>query len=167
MQHNNYIHPSSKIFHCRRDPLFIGDEQSIGLEHFYVPAHYQETLDNILVPHGMISDRVEKLAYDITTDYSGNTIHLLCVLKGSRENTMWVMHSLIAVNFCFTGGSTFFHDLCTALKRCHDCTFLNFKGILRVESFFFSFQTLDRPTSRTPLISFGKFVRDFAYMNCQ
>ena len=60
----------------------IGDDQVIGLEHFYVPAHYQETLENILVPHGIISDRVQKLAYDITTDYNGNTIHLLCVLKG-------------------------------------------------------------------------------------
>jgi len=75
----------------RREPLLIDNLQSIPLEHFVIPRHYQEHLQSILVPHGMIVDRVEKLAGDISSDYNGHTIHLLCVLKG---------------------GSTFFSDLC-------------------------------------------------------
>lgn len=83
----------------RRKPYFISDEVSLELNHFYVPAHYNDTLDCLLIPHGMILDRVEKLAYDITQDYHGQTIHLLCVLKG---------------------GSTFFQDLSKALRKFHD-----------------------------------------------
>ena len=53
----------------------------------------------MLISHGTIVDRVEKLAYDITQDYKGQTLHLLCVLKG---------------------GSAFFADLCNAIRRLHD-----------------------------------------------
>ena len=77
------INPLSQLDqHNRRDPLFIRDEEKIDLSHFYLPAHYKESLDSLLVTHGSIVDRVEKLAYDIVRDYTGNTIHLLCVLKG-------------------------------------------------------------------------------------
>ena len=58
-------------------------------------------LDSLLVPHGSIVDRVEKLAYDINQDYKGETIHMLCVLKG---------------------GSQFFQDLQNALRKFHDYT---------------------------------------------
>lgn len=83
----------------RREPLYLEDDLSIDLDYFYVPAHYNESLDRILVSHGAIVDRVEKLAYDIVQDYHGHTIHLLCVLKG---------------------GSTFFQDLSNALRKFHD-----------------------------------------------
>jgi len=35
------------------------------MDHFLVPHHYHETIDSILIPHGVIMDRVEKLAADI------------------------------------------------------------------------------------------------------
>jgi hypoxanthine phosphoribosyltransferase len=66
----------------RREPFYVADKHSMPLEHFYIPAHYQDTLDGLLIPYGAISDRIEKLAYDITQDYNGQTIHLICVLKG-------------------------------------------------------------------------------------
>jgi hypoxanthine phosphoribosyltransferase len=83
----------------RRQPYFIDDNFEVKSEHFYIPAHYQDTLQCLLIPHGTIVDRVEKLAFDINQDYHGQTIHLLCVLKG---------------------GSTFFQDLCNALRKFHD-----------------------------------------------
>lgn len=43
--------------------------------------------------------RIQKLAKDIREDYKNTTIHLLCVLKG---------------------GSAYFQDLITALRRFHD-----------------------------------------------
>lgn len=85
---------------ARRDPFFLADDLDISTDHFYIPEHYKDTLGYLLVPHGTIVDRVEKLAYDITQDYQGNTIHLLCVLKG---------------------GSTFFMDLCNAMRKFHNC----------------------------------------------
>lgn len=66
----------------RREPYVVADDAGRSLDHFYIPAHYQETLKEMLVPHGMIVDRVEKLAYDIAEDYKGLTIHFLVVLKG-------------------------------------------------------------------------------------
>ena len=89
----------------RRSPFFVSDDYSLALEHFYIPEHYSNLLDSLLVPHGAIVDRVEKLAYDITKDYEGETIHLLCVLKG---------------------GSTFFQDLCNALRKFHNYTRQNY-----------------------------------------
>lgn len=86
----------------RREPYYVEDDVSIPLEHFYIPEHYRDTLSHVLMPHGAIMDRVEKLAYDISKDYKGHTIHMLCVLKGA---------------------STFFGDLTMALRRFHDCMF--------------------------------------------
>jgi hypoxanthine phosphoribosyltransferase len=102
----------------RRSPLYIEDDLKVKLEHFYIPAHYQDTLECLLVPHGMIVDRIEKLASDIIQDYHGQTIHLLCVLKG---------------------GSTFFQDLCNALRKFHDYgrnTYIPFTfDFIRVKSY--------------------------------
>eukprot|EP01033_Poteriospumella_lacustris_P016907 gene16907-12100_t len=89
----------------RREPYHVEDDVSIPLEHFYIPEHYRDTLSHVLMPHGAIMDRVEKLAYDISKDYKGHTIHMLCVLKGA---------------------STFFGDLTMALRRFHDYARLNY-----------------------------------------
>ncbi len=83
---------------ARREPIYIGDESTISLDDFFVPTHYMGYLDCLLVPHGTIVSRVEKLAKDIAENYRGETIYLLCVLKG---------------------GSAFFNDLCEALKKFH------------------------------------------------
>ena len=66
---------------------------------FFIPEHYRGTVDHILITHGTIQDRIEKLAYDIARDYKDLTIHLMCVLKG---------------------GSAFFQDLCNAIRKFHD-----------------------------------------------
>lgn len=66
----------------RQEPVFIADNLTISLKQYYIPAHYEDYLDHIMIPNGLILDRVEKLAYDILQDYKGKTIHLLCVLKG-------------------------------------------------------------------------------------
>jgi hypothetical protein len=70
----------------RREPLFVPDDENIPLEHFYVPAHYAGTLKSLLVPYGVVSDRIEKIGHDIIQDYRGKTIHLLCVLKGDNPS---------------------------------------------------------------------------------
>jgi hypothetical protein len=66
----------------RLEPVIIQDDSSISLDHYFVPIHYKDTLDCLLVPHGTILSRIDKLAMDIIQDYKGQTIYLLCVLKG-------------------------------------------------------------------------------------
>ena len=45
----------------------------------------QDYLSHVLLPHGLIMDRIEKLACDIRTDMPDSTPHLLVVLKGGSE----------------------------------------------------------------------------------
>jgi hypothetical protein len=66
----------------RVEPVIIQDDSNISLDHYFVPIHYKDSLDSLLVPHGTILSRIDKLAMDIIQDYTGQTIYLLCVLKG-------------------------------------------------------------------------------------
>jgi hypoxanthine phosphoribosyltransferase len=49
------------------------------------PGNAQPFVESILLPHGMVFDRVEKMASDIRTDFPTTTPHLLVVLKGGSE----------------------------------------------------------------------------------
>lgn len=66
------------------------------LQSFVIPAHYAPYLDSVLLPRGLVTNRVAKLAQDLRAYYRGKTIHLLVVLKG---------------------GICFFHDLIEHLRR--------------------------------------------------
>jgi len=82
-------------------PLFVEEQIEYKLEHFCVPDHYHADLKHIMLPHGLIIDRIERLALDLCRDYgfsngSGERLHMLCVLKGGHQ---------------------FFADLADALKK--------------------------------------------------
>lgn len=66
----------------RREPIFINDNHAIPTDHFFIPPHYSDSIKYLLVSHGEINDRIEKLAFDISQDFKDETIHLMCVLKG-------------------------------------------------------------------------------------
>ena len=82
----------------RFEPITISSSQQQTKDHFLIPNHYQDCVSTVLISHGMIMDRVQKLAADIRAAYAGKTIHLLCVLKG---------------------GSAFFQDLQVCLRNFH------------------------------------------------
>lgn len=82
-----------------------------SLEHFVIPSHYEDDVESILLPHGIILDRIEKLARQVCTDYltrnpsnsgssnsnkSSNGLVMICVLKGGHQ---------------------FFADMLNAIKR--------------------------------------------------
>lgn len=73
----------------------VDDDESFEKNLLVLPRHYAECIDTVLIPHGLIQDRVDKMAADILAKYEGQTVHLLCVLKG---------------------GSVFFSDLLKALN---------------------------------------------------
>uniref|UniRef100_A0A3Q2QYK4 Hypoxanthine phosphoribosyltransferase n=1 Tax=Fundulus heteroclitus TaxID=8078 RepID=A0A3Q2QYK4_FUNHE len=54
-------------------------------ELFCVPRHYESDLDKVIIPHGLIMDRTERLARDIIRDMGGHHIVALCVLKGGYK----------------------------------------------------------------------------------
>jgi hypoxanthine phosphoribosyltransferase len=64
-------------------PINIPDEQSAyPLESFHYPAHYRGHLSSVLIPHGLILDRVRRMAHDIAQDTKGPLV-VCCVLKGA------------------------------------------------------------------------------------
>lgn len=67
----------------RAEPLVI-DETGFCKSHFLIPNHYVEDLDRILLPQGLILDRIEKIAFDIMEYYKEEEVNLICILKGSR-----------------------------------------------------------------------------------
>ncbi len=60
-------------------------DDGYDVDELYTTEYYKKlgTLDKILIPNGLIKDRVHRIADSIRQDYPGVTVHLLCVLKGS------------------------------------------------------------------------------------
>eukprot|EP00618_Florenciella_parvula_P013856 CAMPEP_0119542830 /NCGR_PEP_ID=MMETSP1344-20130328/53804_1 /TAXON_ID=236787 /ORGANISM="Florenciella parvula, Strain CCMP2471" /LENGTH=239 /DNA_ID=CAMNT_0007587093 /DNA_START=58 /DNA_END=777 /DNA_ORIENTATION=+ len=82
----------------REPPIEIPDDFGYSVESLLIPSHYNGMVESVMIPHGLIIDRIERLARKIRTDYDGVTVHLLCVLKG---------------------GSAFFQDIVEALRAIH------------------------------------------------
>merc|ERR1712066_523374 len=55
---------------------------------FCIPNHYSDAVGSVLIPHGMIQDRIEKLGRDVFYDMLScdrEPLHALCVLKGGYK----------------------------------------------------------------------------------
>ncbi|KAJ3090174.1 hypoxanthine phosphoribosyltransferase 1 [Quaeritorhiza haematococci] len=61
----------------------ISPEVSYALDHFVIPTHYTQDLDRVLIPAGLIRDRVQKLAETIAADTTRPVV-ACCVLKGAH-----------------------------------------------------------------------------------
>uniref|UniRef100_H2TSY1 Hypoxanthine phosphoribosyltransferase n=1 Tax=Takifugu rubripes TaxID=31033 RepID=H2TSY1_TAKRU len=61
------------------------DEKGHDLDLFCIPKHYENDLEKVIIPHGLIMDRTERLARDIVQDMGGHHIVALCVLKGGYK----------------------------------------------------------------------------------
>eukprot|EP00386_Alphamonas_edax_P008332 GDKI01027330.1.p1 GENE.GDKI01027330.1~~GDKI01027330.1.p1 ORF type:complete len:242 (-),score=97.69 GDKI01027330.1:468-1193(-) len=68
----------------RLEPLFVADDAGLPKEYFMIPSHYEEDIKEVLIPHGFLLDRIEKLAFDIKQHYGDEGVDLICILKGSR-----------------------------------------------------------------------------------
>ncbi|XP_077160529.1 phosphoribosyltransferase domain-containing protein 1 isoform X1 [Paroedura picta] len=68
-----------------RGVVISDDWPGYSLDLFTYPQHYYGDLDYVLIPHGIIVDRIERLAKDIMQDIGYNDIVVLCVLKGGYK----------------------------------------------------------------------------------
>ncbi|KAJ1929566.1 hypothetical protein IWQ60_001053 [Tieghemiomyces parasiticus] len=69
-----------------------------SLEHFVIPKHYENDLQSVMIPNGLVMDRIEKLARMIVDDTRGQQpLVVCCVLKGGHQ---------------------FFADLVNFMKKC-------------------------------------------------
>ncbi|XP_072220557.1 phosphoribosyltransferase domain-containing protein 1b isoform X1 [Leuresthes tenuis] len=70
----------------RTEGIVISDEwPGYSLDLFSYPAHYSGDLDCVIIPHGVIMDRTERLARNIMDDLGDHDIVVLCVLKGGYQ----------------------------------------------------------------------------------
>ncbi|KAJ8278092.1 hypothetical protein GJAV_G00083730 [Gymnothorax javanicus] len=70
-----------------RDGRIVIDDDWPGynLDLFTYPEHYCGDLESVYIPHGVIMDRIERLARNIVEDIGDHDIVVLCVLKGGYK----------------------------------------------------------------------------------
>ncbi|XP_010163629.1 hypoxanthine-guanine phosphoribosyltransferase, partial [Antrostomus carolinensis] len=79
--------------------LQIRDEESgYNKNLFCIPKHYEEDLERVFIPHGLILDRTERLARDIMQDMGSHHIVALCVLKGGYKFFADLLDHIKALN---------------------------------------------------------------------
>ncbi|XP_058702199.1 hypoxanthine-guanine phosphoribosyltransferase-like [Poecile atricapillus] len=79
--------------------LLIRDEEiSYNKNLFCIPKHYEEDLETVFIPHGLILDRTECLARDIMQDMGSHPIVALCVLKGGYKFFADLLDQIKALN---------------------------------------------------------------------
>ncbi|KAJ2504581.1 hypothetical protein H4217_009377, partial [Coemansia sp. RSA 1939] len=61
------------------------DKFKYQIDHFVIPGHYKDDVESILIPHGLIMDRIAKLAQIIASEYDSERIVVCCVLKGGHQ----------------------------------------------------------------------------------
>ncbi|CAO3594601.1 unnamed protein product [Absidia cylindrospora] len=60
------------------------DKNHYSLDHFVIPKHYEQDVSSILIPHGVIMDRVQKLAR-LIVDQNNGPLVVCCILKGGHQ----------------------------------------------------------------------------------
>ncbi|KAG2197322.1 hypothetical protein INT47_012752 [Mucor saturninus] len=60
------------------------EKNHYSLNHFVIPSHYERDVSSILIPHGVIMDRIQKLARLIVDDSQGPLV-VCCILKGGHQ----------------------------------------------------------------------------------
>jgi hypoxanthine phosphoribosyltransferase len=67
-------------------PILIPDQyQGYSIDQLSVPEHYRPYLKDVMIPNGLIRDRLESMAREVHEDYRGKKLHILCVLKGGDK----------------------------------------------------------------------------------
>ncbi|KAG1655207.1 Hypoxanthine-guanine phosphoribosyltransferase [Nymphon striatum] len=83
----------------------IPDEyEGYSLSAFCIPKHYEDCVDNVLLPSGMINDRTERLARDIVEELNDEPLVAFCVLKGGYRFFSDLLDKINKVNSYSTKG---------------------------------------------------------------
>jgi len=81
----------------------IDDDYKVySTKHFNIPRHYEDSIESVLIPHGMVIDRIERMARDIHEGFDSESITILCILKGGFQFCQDLMHCIKKLNSCST-----------------------------------------------------------------
>jgi len=84
------------------------DYEGHNTDLFCIPKHYEDSVGNVLLPHGMIQDRIEKLARDIFYDMLNQDkepLSTICVLKGGYKFFSDLLDKVNSLNSNHSDGS--------------------------------------------------------------
>ncbi|XP_042294525.1 hypoxanthine-guanine phosphoribosyltransferase-like isoform X2 [Sceloporus undulatus] len=87
---------------------------------FCVPRHYEDDIERVFIPHGLILDRTERLARDIMQDMSSRHIFALCILKGGYKFFVDLMDHIKALNRNRDHSVPITVDFVTLRSNCND-----------------------------------------------
>jgi len=67
-------------------PIIIKEDyERISRDSLPIPEQFKQYVKNVMIPSGLIKDRIEQLAVDIYNDYQGKDFLLTCVQKGGQR----------------------------------------------------------------------------------
>uniref|UniRef100_A0A3P9LR16 Hypoxanthine phosphoribosyltransferase n=2 Tax=Oryzias TaxID=8089 RepID=A0A3P9LR16_ORYLA len=69
----------------KRGIVIKDDWPGYSLDLFTYPEHYHEDIENVYIPHGIIKNRIERLAHYVMEDFEEDQMVVLCVLKGGYK----------------------------------------------------------------------------------
>uniref|UniRef100_A0A3Q3B9P5 Hypoxanthine phosphoribosyltransferase n=1 Tax=Kryptolebias marmoratus TaxID=37003 RepID=A0A3Q3B9P5_KRYMA len=69
----------------KRGIVIKDDWPGYSLDLFTYPEHYHSDIENVYIPHGVIMNRIERLARYVMDDFEDTKMTVLCVLKGGYK----------------------------------------------------------------------------------
>ncbi|RMX38996.1 hypoxanthine-guanine phosphoribosyltransferase-like [Pocillopora verrucosa] len=72
--------------------------EGYSLDMFCLPKHYENDVESIMIPKGLIHDRIERLARNICRDVDKGPLIGLCVLKGGYQFFGDLMNCIRTIN---------------------------------------------------------------------
>jgi len=95
---------SLNLEHCLNIP---DDFEGYSKTLFNIPKHYEDCVGNVLIPAGLVQDRIEKLANDIfeqSVSKNKEGLHAICVLKGGYRFFSDLLNKINALNTSIVSG---------------------------------------------------------------
>lgn len=91
---NQQVFISLRMARC----IKIEDKTVFPKDMFCIPQHYEDVLESVMIPKGLILNRTERLARDICRDLGNGPLVALCVLKGGYQFFSHLSESIISYN---------------------------------------------------------------------
>lgn len=74
------------------------DHLSYSIDHFSIPRHYEDSVESVIIPHGLVINRIERMARDIHEVFHEEKMTVLCILKGGFQFCQDLMQFIKALN---------------------------------------------------------------------
>ncbi|PAA56889.1 hypothetical protein BOX15_Mlig001816g5 [Macrostomum lignano] len=146
----------------QKSAIIIPDEPPVlPLESLSYPVHYAPYISNVVIPYGLVLDRIERMAEEISQDLQASCdpeegLHAICVLKGGfkfftdltdRMQSKNCCHKSLKISSHFIRARSYQNDQSTgsvSIMKLYDLEVLANKTVLVVEDIVDTGHTLSK-----------------------